>query len=137
MSITAFFGPIARTPAVTKEVFMSEPIRSLPSRPSLDQQKKLAKELLADFRANDAEAISRIRHHLPDKQSVTLSDAQLTLAREYGFTNWTALKDHIERVTQSVPRPVRQELHEAFERRDWSSVRTMFAQHPSLRAEID
>jgi ankyrin repeat protein len=116
---------------------MPEPKRALPSRPSLDQQKKQAKELLAAFRANDSEAVARIREHLPDKPRITLADAQLALAREYGFESWAALKEHIARARRSISESVREELHRAFEQRDWAGMRRIFAEHPALRAEID
>ncbi|MBM4185057.1 MAG: hypothetical protein FJ207_12720 [Gemmatimonadetes bacterium] len=123
---------------------MSAPKRSLPSRPSLEQQKKLAKELLASFHVGDADSVARVRDQLPDKERITLADAQFALAdaqfalaREYGFESWAALKSHVERRSAPVPKSVRQALHEAFERRDWTSVRRVFADHPALHAEID
>jgi ankyrin repeat protein len=116
---------------------MPEPRRSLPSRPSLDQQKKLAKELLADFRTKSPDAVARIREHLPDKPRISLADAQLTLAREYGFASWRTLKDHIERVTRPVAPSVRRELRDAFERRNWGEVRRLVGGEPALRAQID
>ena len=70
--------------------------RTLPARPDLDQQKKLAKELLRAFRAGDPEAIARMRAELPDKTQLSLADAQFVLAREYGFASWRGLRDHIE-----------------------------------------
>ena len=62
--------------------------RTLPPRPNLEQQKKLAKDLIDAFRADDPEAIARIRAELPDKKSIGLTDAQYVLAREYGFSSW-------------------------------------------------
>src|SRR6478672_2159215 len=73
--------------------------RSLPARPNLDQQKKLAKELLRAFRAGDPEAAARIRAALPDRAEPTLTDAQYVLAREYGFASWRELSAHIEQRT--------------------------------------
>src|SRR6185503_2514597 len=70
----------ARTPAVTKEANMSAPRRTLPERPSLEQQKKLAKELLTAFQASEPEAVGRIRAELPDKTKISLTDAQFVLA---------------------------------------------------------
>src|SRR5512142_2715078 len=67
------------------------PRRFLPAHPDLDQQKKLAKELLRAFRAAEPEAVERVRAELPDKARITLADAQLVLAREYGFRNWAEL----------------------------------------------
>jgi ankyrin repeat protein len=70
--------------------------RTLPARPNLEQQKKLAKELLAEFRRGDATAAERIRAELPDKPRIGLTDVQFVLAREYGFQNWAALAAHID-----------------------------------------
>jgi hypothetical protein len=55
---------------------------SLPSRPNLEQLKKRAKERLAVLRSLNPEA--------------KLADAQLELARHYGFASWRALKAHVE-----------------------------------------
>src|SRR5438552_3134744 len=70
--------------------------RTLPARADLEQQKKLAKQLLAAFRGGDTEAQARVRDALPDKQRIVLADAQFVLAREYGFANWSALREQIE-----------------------------------------
>ncbi|HEX7090104.1 MAG TPA: hypothetical protein VF192_08200 [Longimicrobiales bacterium] len=81
---------------------MTEPSRSLPPHPSLEQQKKQAKELLKALRAGDANARERVRRHLPDKRRITLADAQFVLAREYGFESWVKLKAHIGRGAAAV-----------------------------------
>ena len=73
--------------------------RTLPARADSEQQKKLAKELLAAYRRGDSEAQARVRAELPDKMRIVLADAQFVLAREYGFANWVALGDHIERLS--------------------------------------
>ncbi|HEX6898671.1 MAG TPA: ankyrin repeat domain-containing protein [Thermoanaerobaculia bacterium] len=75
---------------------------SLPSRPSLDQLRKQAKDLLAAWRAGDAEALSWLREHHPEhSQTATvdelrLADAQLVTARRYGFPSWPRLKTEVE-----------------------------------------
>jgi ankyrin repeat protein len=69
---------------------MSESHLSLPARPSLEQLKKRAKELLRAIRAAD-----------PANERVTLAQAQHRIAREYGFASWTRLKHHI----QAIERP--------------------------------
>ena len=74
---------------------MAPPRRALPAHADLEQQRKLAKELLSDFRRGDTNAVARVRAELPDKQRVVLADAQFVLAREYGFASWTALRDHV------------------------------------------
>ena len=75
---------------------------SLPARPSLEQLKKRAKELLRAVRGADPAAIARLRVHLArDPREVTLADTQLVVAREHGFPSWARLKHHI----QAVERP--------------------------------
>jgi hypothetical protein len=59
-------------------------VRTLPQSPSLDYLKQQAKDLLA-----------AIRETLPD---ASLSDAQKSLAKQYGFRNWTELKAEVERL---------------------------------------
>lgn len=71
--------------------------KSLPPKPNLEQLKKQAKSLLASFHNNDATAASLFNQHLPlPKDKIQLSDSQLVLAREYGFSSWAKLKAHVE-----------------------------------------
>jgi len=133
----ALFGPIVRTPAITKEAHVSSSFRrSLPARPNLEQQKQQAKELLQSFAAGEAESQARIRSELPDKQPITLADAQFVIAREYGFASWAALKQHIESQTEDQATVI-ERVHDAFRRRDAGAVRRLFQQHPELRARIN
>lgn len=130
---------------------MNQPPR-LPQNPSLEQQRKLAKELLRAFQAEDPAARQRIRRHLPDKERITLADAQLTLAREYGARSWRELKAWIEAARRSpaaggtsedeaagsaLPDELRDALARAFEARDAAGVRELLEAHPRARALID
>jgi ankyrin repeat protein len=126
-----------RTPAETKEAIMSSGSRrALPARPDLGQQRKLAKELLAAFRRGDADAHARIRAELPDKQTIVLADAQLVLAREYGFKSWTALKEHIDALTVDRLPPLEQ-FKRAVRRGDARTVRRLLAHQAEVRAAIN
>jgi ankyrin repeat protein len=62
---------------------------------SLEQQRKLAKDLIRAARAGDAAALARIRAVRSDadspSRSLTLADAQLAIAREAGFDSWPKL----------------------------------------------
>jgi ankyrin repeat protein len=62
---------------------------------NLEQQHKLAKDLLRAARDGDAAALARIRAARGDAGSaerpLQLADAQLTLAREAGFDSWPKL----------------------------------------------
>jgi hypothetical protein len=75
---------------------MSE--KHLPSNPNLDQLKHQAKDLLKAHAAGDPDAIRRVREFHPryDETTMTVSDAQLVVAREYGFASWPRLKAHVD-----------------------------------------
>ncbi|MCI0746778.1 MAG: ankyrin repeat domain-containing protein [Verrucomicrobia subdivision 3 bacterium] len=80
--------------------------RGLPERPHLDIPKREARELLDQWRKRQPDAFERIRRRHPKYRtaddstivaaSFRLSDAQLVIAREYGFAHWTALKQRVE-----------------------------------------
>ena len=72
----------------------------------LGQLKKQAKDWLRKGRANDPEALELLRRLHPrgdalaaDPAQLQLADAQLALARAYGFASWPRLREHIELVT--------------------------------------
>src|SRR5436190_12499484 len=110
--------------------------RTLPARPDLDQQKKLAKELLRAFRAGDGDAIARMRDALPDKPELSLTDAQYVLAREYGFTSWRELKDRIEQLTAERLPPI-ERFKRAVQDGDATSLRAVLERHADVRARIN
>jgi hypothetical protein len=66
----------------------------LPGRPDIDQLRRQARELLRAARGGDPHALSRLR---AVSERVTLSTAQLALAREHGFPSWPALRAEVER----------------------------------------
>jgi Family of unknown function (DUF5990)/Domain of unknown function (DUF5655) len=66
----------------------------LPDRPDLDQLRRQARELHRAAEAGDPASLLRLRA-VSDK--VTLSTAQLALAREYRFPSWRRLRDEVER----------------------------------------
>jgi hypothetical protein len=72
----------------------------LPDRPDLDQLRRQARELLRAATHDEPGAVARLRA-VSDR--VTLSAAQLALAREYGYRSWPALKAEVERRRLSQP----------------------------------
>jgi ankyrin repeat protein len=83
---------------------MASPSRGqLPARPSLEQCRKQARELLRACRAGEPTALARLRAHHPhpptDGTRATLAEAQCVIAREAGFPSWPRLRSHIERIT--------------------------------------
>lgn len=72
---------------------MSTP-NSFPAPANLEQQRKLAKDLIRAARAGDAAALARIRAVRPDAdpaRRLLLADAQGAVAREGGFESWPKL----------------------------------------------
>jgi ankyrin repeat protein len=115
--------------------------KQLPSRPNLEQLKKQAKALLKDAQASAADAVARLREYHPRGrqlgESVTLADAQLVLAREYGFANWTALKEYVlAQTTDPVTEAQVRSLQEAAARGDLARLNTLLEATPSLINEV-
>jgi uncharacterized protein len=88
----------------------------LPARPDLDQLRHQAKDLLRAARRGDPGAAGRIT---AVSRQLTLSAAQLALAREYGFTSWARLKREAER-------------RDILNHRDLSRLTRLLAGHPEL-----
>jgi hypothetical protein len=75
-----------RTAGAMKGRFVVEtasPKRILPALPSLEYLRKEAKRELAQLRGRAA--------------SAQLADAQLVVARTYGFSSWRSMKDEVDR----------------------------------------
>jgi hypothetical protein len=72
--------------------------KSLPARPSLDSLRKQAKKVARDIAAGDAAAIARARAHLPNVDvPLTQRNAQLVIAREYGYAGWQDLTAEVSK----------------------------------------
>src|SRR5579859_178007 len=69
-------------------------VRPLPDHPDLGQLRRQAKELRDAALAADPTAVERLRRHASG--TVTLSAAQLAIAREHGYPSWTRLKAAVE-----------------------------------------
>jgi hypothetical protein len=109
---------------------------TLPARADLEQQKKLAKELLAAFHGGDPEARARVRAELPDKQRIGLTDAQFVLAREYGFANWPALKQHVETLAAERGAP-NERFRRAVREGDAAALRRLLPFRDELRDVVN
>ena len=114
----------------------SEFRRTLPARADLEQQRNLAKELLAAFHRGEDEARARVRAELPRKSTIVLADAQFVLAREYGFDSWRALKEHVETKTREAQPPV-ERMKAAVRSGEATALRRLLQQHAEVRAAIN
>jgi ankyrin repeat protein len=89
---------------VREEVAM--PTRPLPGNPSLELLRKDANRILTAVQGGDADAVARAREHHPHADQVlgrfTIADAQLVIARSYGFATWPTLEQHLAEITPLV-----------------------------------
>lgn len=85
-------------------------VRTLPDTPNLDWLRKQARRQLAELRTTDPAA--------------RLADAQLALARSYGFPSWRALKAHVDLLTTDG------RLFALAREGDADALRTMLDAHP-------
>lgn len=128
------------------------PVRALPLHPNLEHLKYQAKDLLRGHADRDAAVAQRIREFhpawskAPDEEifaaSFRLRDAQLAIAREYGFASWTRLKRRVEKPRKSdqVSIPHQERLEDPIFRRgvelidagDVEGLRTHLKGHPKL-----
>jgi hypothetical protein len=128
------------------------PVKHLPSNPNLDHLRYQAKDLLKLHAARDPGAAQRIREFHPRFRKATdaeifdtklsLSDAQLTIAHEYGFRSWGRLKAHIEKPTLSdqLNLPHHERIEDTMFRRavdlldagDVAGLGAYLHQHPNL-----
>jgi ankyrin repeat protein len=109
------------------------PTRRLREHPDLDQLRRQAKELLEAFRAGDADAVTEVNAHYrgADPANFALHDAQLALARSYGFDSWPRLKACVDGATA-------RRLVDAVRGGDLARVGAMLAARPELATmEVD
>ncbi len=89
------------------------PTTPLPDRPDLAQLRTQAKELRRRVQSGDPAALAEVTEHHPDGAAASaeaefrLADAQLVVARSFGFPSWARLKRHVEVVAQYTRRPDR------------------------------
>jgi hypothetical protein len=128
------------------------PVRPLPSNPNLDHLKYQAKDLLKGHASRNPGVAQRIREFHPRFRNaadaeifgarLSLSDAQLAIAREAGFPSWPRLKRHIEKPTLSdrLNLPHHERIEDAAFRRavdlldagDIAGLRAHLHQHPKV-----
>ncbi len=112
------------------------PSRKLPPQPDIEQLKKQSRALQRRHAAGEPDALAEVRRHfdVDHDEPLTLSQAQLALARGYGFDSWPRLKAYVDGVTLA-------RLFDLVEAGDTEAVRGMLRRRPELahmdRAEND
>lgn len=128
------------------------PVRHLPPNPNLDHLKSQAKDLLRGHSAREVQFAQRIREFHPRFHSSTdasifrtplrLHDAQLTIAREYGFASWARLKRQVEKPSvannlelphhERIEDPEFRQAVDLLDRGDVVNLRAHLKAHPNL-----
>jgi hypothetical protein len=97
---------------------------------NLEQQRKLAKDLLKAARAGSADAIARLENVRGDVKIFKLADAQLAIAREEGFESWPKLVSKLEQFEMRV-------FKEAIKSGDAPALKRMLTASARLRRKIN
>ena len=104
--------------------------KKLPENPDLDQLKAQAKELLKAARSGDGEAVVRLENYQlrAEGKRLMLADAQLVVSREYGYSSWRKLKNHVDHIRGDRPTP----LETAILHEDVPLLKSLLAKNPTL-----
>jgi len=107
--------------------------KSLPARPSLESLRKQAGRLARDTAADDAAAISRARAQLPDVAlPLSRRDAQLVVAREYGYAGWQDLTGEVARRSGNGLAWAAAQAERAIHDDDIEALKRLLAEYPAL-----
>src|SRR5438094_1374601 len=107
--------------------------KSLPARPSLESLRKQAKVLARDIGAGNEAAIARVRAQLPKTElSLSRRDAQLVVAREYGYAGWQDLSAEVARRSGHGLAWARSQAERIIHDNDIEGLKKLLAEYPAL-----
>jgi hypothetical protein len=107
--------------------------KSLPARPSLESLRKQAKKLARDIAAVDAAAIARARVHLPHVDlPLTQRNAQLVIAREYGYSGWQDLTAEVSKRLGTGLEWAAAQARRLIHDNDVECLKQLLAEYPAL-----
>lgn len=109
------------------------PTRELSAHPNLEHLKKQARELLTAAQQGAPDARARLQDAHITTEPPKLADALHTVAAEYGFATWSALKLHVAIATGD---PV-EAFVAALRANDAAAVSQLLAQQPTLRERLN
>lgn len=110
--------------------------KTLPENPSLKYLKAQARDLHKACQSGTTEALAHLQAQHPQASpagKIQLHDAQLVIARDYGFPSWRALKAHVDRINQSrlqTNTSVEEQLIHAAESGNASELARLLDAHP-------
>ncbi len=107
--------------------------KSLPSRPSFESIRKQAKKLVRQVGANDPDALARVQAQLlAPNLPLSLRDAQLVLAREYGYAGWQDLRAAALRLEGKGLEWAAAEAERAIHNNNIDRLKELVQEYPSL-----
>ena len=107
--------------------------KSLPAHPSLESLRKRAKRLARDIAARDAAAIARARVHLPHVDvPLTQRNAQLVIAREYGYAGWQDLAAEVSKRLGKGLEWAAAQARRVIHDNDVERLKQLLAEYPAL-----
>ena len=109
------------------------PSKFLPPYPSFESIRKQAKKLVRQLVAGDSDALARVHAQLPAPVlPLSLRDAQLVLAREYGFAGWQDLRAAVIRLEGNSLHGAAAEAERAIHGNNVERLSLLIQQYPAL-----
>ena len=115
---------------------------SLPPNPNLEQLKNQAKSLVKGHKSSDPRAALQLKQFLPSLSDLSdsevfqakfsLKNAQLVIARAYGFESWATLARYIEVVQKGVSHDLVQQWSKVLNSRNLEAIRALVTEYPIL-----
>jgi hypothetical protein len=107
--------------------------KSLPARPSLESLRKQAKKLARDVATGDTGAIGRARVQLPNVDlPLTQRNAQLVIAREYGYAGWQDLTAEVSKRLGKGLEWAATQARRVIHDNDVERLKQLLAEYPAL-----
>jgi Ankyrin repeats (3 copies) len=107
--------------------------KSLPARPSLESLRKQAKKLARGIAAGDAGALARARVQLPHVDlPLTQRNAQLVIAREYGYAGWQDLTAEVSKRLGNSLEWAAAQARRVIHDNDVERLKQLLAEYPAL-----
>ena len=111
-------------------------LKSLPARPSLESLRKQAKKLAREIASENADAIGRARAQLENPDSpLSQRDAQLVIAREYGFTGWRQLLAEVQKRLDDGLAWAKSQARRIIHDNDVEGLKQLLVEYPALLSD--
>jgi ankyrin repeat protein len=110
--------------------------RPLHQPPNLEQLRKQAKELLVAMRAGETRALGKLDALKLPRDKPALHQAQLIVAREYGFQSWRHLKAYVDSYDPRREGRVGLQFRQWVRNDEWARVGRALKTNPTLANDV-